>query len=428
MKTRTLRSRKGVKPTAPKAGRTSRTRARRTKTKALDRKTSSTRITRQANPRVTPESAAARSIKPMAARPSSKPAAANARLTIPPILLEGDKLTWAAPGPGQKFALGPTPAAARPAPETASLPEGYGTGKLTVIARDPHWLYAYWDLTPQQQRQYNALSTDRHLVVRVQPGTIAGHPSTEIHVHPESRSWFIHVEGAATRYSAELGYYPANRQWVAVAASAPAVTPPDTISRDKTLRFATIPPEASLRELAVPTRLPQPAELPLAGATQETALAEVMQHYQAQRTPASSAEVPELVRGPVQGEVSPTSLAAPVLPGAQIESLSSPLGGEAKPPKGFWLNLNAELILYGGTEPDATVTISGHPIALRPDGTFTFRFALPDGDYLLSVSAQSAGGESRRAHVRFTRQTHCEGEVGTAPQDPALKPPSVENL
>ena len=34
--------------------------------------------------------------------------------------------------------------------------------------------------------------------------------------------------------------------------------------------------------------------------------------------------------------------------------------------------------LDGATEPDAAVTIGGRKIQLRKDGTFSFRFALPD--------------------------------------------------
>ena len=325
-------------------------------------------------------------------------------------------------------ALGPTPPVVARVPESGSLPEAYGTGKLTLLARDPHWLYAYWDLTQQQQRQYNALSTNRHLVLRVQPGTMAGHASTEIHVHPESRSWFIHVEGAAKSYSAELGYYPASQQWVTVAASAPATTPPDTISLDRTLRFATIPPEAPMREQAVPTRLPAGIELPPPEAPQQPVLAELIQRLQAQQRPAGSAEIPELLRGPVRGAVPAASLALAAPASAPTQSISSPVGGEAKSPKGFWLNVNSELVLYGGTEPDATLTIGGKPIALRPDGTFSFRFALPDGTYELTVAAHSSQGDSRHTQLTFTRRTEHQGEVGAAAQDPARKASAAENL
>jgi hypothetical protein len=341
---------------------------------------------------------------------------------------------------------------------------------MLLVARDPHWLYAHWDLAPEQQRQYNALSADHHLVVRVQPDSIAGHPATEIHVHPESRSWFIHVERAATRYSAELGYYPESRQWVTVAASAPVVTPPDTVSADKTLRFATIPLEVPLREFgasgeqaglqvlgkvgrdASPRRplpsqhgrlgeaslpatregaSPEPtrrAVAPPFALQQERALAAVFKRYRILHEPASSLEVSELSHGRAEGEAPSPPIKFPPPPGGPIPSISSPLGGEEQPAKPFWLNLNAELVLYGATEPAARLTIGGQPIALQPDGTFSFRFSLPDGNYELSVSAHSTAGDCREAALKFTRRTNRQGEIGTVPPDPVLHPPNVTKI
>src|ERR1035441_736729 len=118
-------------------------------------------------------------------------------LKVPPILLEGDEpISLPMTGPGQKYALGPTAPAGQFGPDEPTLPEAYGTGKLLLAVRDPHWLYAQWDFTQEQQRRYNALSADRHLVVRVVPGTIGVRPVTEVHVHPESRHWFIHTDPA----------------------------------------------------------------------------------------------------------------------------------------------------------------------------------------------------------------------------------------
>lgn len=48
-----------------------------------------------------------------------------------------------------------------------------------------------------------------------------------------------------------------------------------------------------------------------------------------------------------------------------------------------------ELILYGRTEPDAQVTLEGKKIKLRKDGTFSFRYFLPEGDYKFEVIGTS---------------------------------------
>ena len=50
----------------------------------------------------------------------------------------------------------------------------------------------------------------------------------------------------------------------------------------------------------------------------------------------------------------------------------------------FWFQLDAELIVYGATEPTARVTLQGEPVKLRPDGTFTM-LNVPDGRYTLQV-------------------------------------------
>jgi len=110
------------------------------------------------------------------------------------------------------------------------------------------------------------------------------------------------------------------------------------------------------------------------------------------------------------------------LPTQPLEQVSSPLPERKAPEQGFWFNINAEIVIYGATEPDAQVTIAGRPLRLRPDGTFSLRFALPDGHYALDVAAASAQGDRRQADVKFSRGTEYHGEVGRHPQDESLKP------
>jgi len=74
---------------------------------------------------------------------------------------------------------------------------------------------------------------------------------------------------------------------------------------------------------------------------------------------------------------------------------ASPLA-KAEKVAGFWFTLDCELVVYGATEPDATVTMQGRPVALRPDGTFTVRMALPDGVEEIETVATSADGSEER--------------------------------
>jgi len=135
-----------------------------------------------------------------------------------------------------------------------------------------------------------------------------------------------------------------------------------------------------------------------------------------------SAEVPQL------GQAASGQAVAISSPMGVEAGITSPAGGESLPKVGFWFNVNAELVVYGATEPDARVTIGGRPIRLRPDGTFSYRFALPDGVYSFPISAQASHGDIREAELGFSRSTRYSGEVGVHAQDPSLKVPDGENV
>jgi hypothetical protein len=371
------------------------------------------------------------------------------KIEIPAILLEGDSPALpAASGPGEKFSLGPTsPQQNFPAPEM-ELPESYGTKKLFLTARDPHWLYAHWDLTRAQQTKLNSQSADGHLVLRIYADKIEGHPLYEIHVHPESRHWFAHVEEAGNSYAAELGYYSPVGRWMRIAASSATVTPPDQIAEESDAEFATIPfefPFAKLVEIIKSAvgenfslaqaveelrrnghpELPRVISAPATKWTpqQEQALTKIISVDEMRRVWMGSLEITELIRRRLSQEISSFGVSS-----FGVSSFSSPFGGIEKQ-KGFWFNVNAELIIYGATEPDAKVTLGGNQIKLRPDGSFTYRFSLPDGKYDLPAVAVSADGtDARAAELKFSRSTEYHGDVGQHPQDPSLKPPLPENV
>src|SRR5207249_9843240 len=129
---------------------------------------------------------------------------------VPPSLVEGDAPSAPAISvPGERCALAPkrmsvgeTPAVSGPIQE---LPEAYGTARMLLTARDPHWLYAHWDLTREQLRAHNKASADGHLVLRIYKNSIEGTPVTEVHVHPESTNWFVNVPDSGSNYFAQLG-------------------------------------------------------------------------------------------------------------------------------------------------------------------------------------------------------------------------------
>jgi hypothetical protein len=268
-------------------------------------------------------------------------------------------------------------------------------------------------------------------------------PAAEIHVHPESRHWFAHVERAGEQYVADLGYYQVGRKWKSVVTSAAVRTPPDSISTEAKVEFATIPAEVSFETMLSLLKEGEGQQVPLAHAIeqmrerrlrdfpptppptvwtseQERALAEILATGRAQKALLGSQEITGL---PSEGL--PEDFSQFSLPSSFEEYVSSPLGGE-QTNREFWLKVNAELTIYGSTEPSAKLSIGGKEVPLQPDGSFSFRFALPDGEYEIPVVAVSADNtEARSAELKFSRATKFTGDVGTQPQDSALKPPNA---
>jgi uncharacterized protein len=373
---------------------------------------------------------------------------------VPAILLEGDTSSPpAGSGPGRRYA---TPAQPSRPKEELELPEAYGTKKLLVTARDPRWIYAHWDLTVDQLRAYNGDSIDGHLILRVFRDEIGTNLISEIHVHPESKNWFVNVPAGGAKYAAELGYYHKPGAWRRVSVSGATVTPPDTLSEDTSVWFETLPADLQFQELVHLVKKAVSENVPLLEAIQqlrasgfkglpdahaassgqwtseqERALAELVTMDSVRRVWMGSLEITELIRRQLQQQISSAmggEFAIPSSWSGAVGSVTSPYGRPERQ-RGFWFNVNAELIIYGATEPDAEVTIGGKKIRLRPDGTFSYRFALPDGRYALPAVARSADKvETRGAALQFNRSTEYQGDVGKHPQDARLKTPHVENV
>jgi X-X-X-Leu-X-X-Gly heptad repeat protein len=98
--------------------------------------------------------------------------------------------------------------------------------------------------------------------------------------------------------------------------------------------------------------------------------------------------------------------AVPTVSGLTMSGVGFSASAPPIRPREFWLVADAELIIYGATEPDATLTIGGRPIKLNPDGTFRFQMSFQDGLIDYPIMAVAVDGEQTRSiHMKFTRET-----------------------
>lgn len=241
------------------------------------------------------------------------------------------------------------------------LPFSYNQTRVVLLVRDPYWLYSYWDYSAETYHGLVQLFgawervplTLRVFQVALEGGGAPERMLFDIPVNHEARSWYVHVQEPDQSYRVDLGYFHPYEGFVILAQSNVVKTPRDSVSNIVDGDWMVI--EEDFRRL-----------YRLAGWG---------------RPGSNSAELVESLLKRLEREMG----------SGAVSSLSSPSRPLPKE-RGFWLTVDAELILYGRTEPDAALTIGGQPTVLRPDGSFTLRMALPDGVYHLPIVATSSDG------------------------------------
>jgi len=322
------------------------------------------------------------------------------------------------------------------------LPESYGTKKLFLVARDPHILFAYWDLNQVQYQEAARAAHDGKVFLEVY---VPGEGRVQqIHIWDCHKNWYLQVNRPDTNFVAQLGYYRGDGSFEVLARSAEVRTPRDTLSPNTDARFVTIPFHVSFRELydmiaaqAQPGEelaetlarlqrsdfeLPFQARVPRDLTEKESEeLLEYLGDEEIRRRMVGSFEITEILKKRFETMLSSGQWASSA--GAWVTSVSSPFGASFGQERGFHMHVNAELIIYGGTTPDAKVRIDGQDIVLGKDGTFSYHFVFPDGQFHIPIDATSADGvETRSALLSFLRLTELEGDVRKTAQ-PVLDEP-----
>lgn len=320
------------------------------------------------------------------------------------------------------------------------LPRGSDQVGIFAVAQEPHCLFCYWDYR---------LTENAEATVFLRHGReSANRPEAEVPVPADANSWYVPARDAGADYYVELGFYNGGH-WKTLARSRTVLTPRDAPDAPGETVFARVPFHSTLQELAAKLR----GEL-REGESLTAALARLQgggDRPSCGLAPAQQAFLDSLLdEGPAattSAGLIPSSWGGARGFGGQTAgnergaswdraagdwssgapagwSTTSSWGVEGKMPRDFFLHLNAEVIFYGGTRPDARLTVGGQDVGLRPDGAFRFHFVFPDGDYEIPVIATSPDGrETRRAVLRFERATVRRGDVGATEAPPLAVPP-----
>lgn len=307
------------------------------------------------------------------------------------------------------------------------LPDGYGESRIVLMPRDPQWAYAYWDV-PNEHKEELRRQGGQKLALRIydvtdinleyqSPHSIQEYPCDEL-----AREWYLPVPVSDRDYVIDIGYRCANGRWLVLARSAPVHVPPVYPSDWIEDVFITVNFEEDLRGKTFYELVP-PAKKAAAAANGNPIYDQIFglaESAEAQRVAGSLFGSMQHVPGSVTPEqaissyVFPSGVgmwAVPTVSGLTMSGVGmSGVGFSASAvpmrPRKFWLIADAELIVYGATEPDATVTIGGRPIKLNPDGTFRFQMSFQDGLIDYPIMAVAADGEQTRSiHMKFNRET-----------------------
>ena len=276
-----------------------------------------------------------------------------------------------------------------PVPDHKSLPEAYGTTEAVLLPRDPNWMFIYWEITDNSKaavcKKYgqDIFETSKQ-VIRVYDISgadaidPAGQKFFDIPVRVDAKSWYINVKESGRIYRCEVGLVTPAGGFISLVRTNTVKLPSGHVSG--------VTDEKWMAVTADFDKLLQLSGVEYIGKGSGEVAKSLAQRWEMLRSVFSRASSWGV------GSMSSQSLQKPEQ-------------------KKFWLVADCELILYGATEPDAFVTVSGRKVHLNPDGTFSMRFAFPDGGMDLPVKAVSKDEtDSREIDIKVTRATTTDGK------------------
>ncbi len=276
--------------------------------------------------------------------------------------------------------------------------------KVVFVPRDPEWAYVFWEISESDRERAVARGANR-LCIRLTDLTNGEtqkhrHALQEVTVDSHSTEWYLPIPMSDRDYRVELGYRFGS-SWMSLAYSSiarvPSLRPSETIL-DQFVPFSLDSTNPS-QVISHSSQIEKSEESSNSG-LHERLYQRATAHYY--KTRVGSEEFQEQ-RNTNPNQTSFNDSGLGLWASGRNES---GIGGIAPREKPFWLIADAELIVYGSTDPSARLTIGGEEVPLSNDGTFRLQVPFRDGQQNYPIEAIAADTDQRRnITLKFERVT-----------------------
>ena len=298
--------------------------------------------------------------------------------------------------------------------EHSPPPKTIDSTRVVFLPRDPQWAYVFWEISESDRQQAfkdgaSQLCLRVADVTGVSDGGVHPHTLQEVPVDSHATEWYLPVPLSDRDYRVELGYRVNAGGWISLAYSSVARVPALHPSEQILDQFVPFSLEAPLGQVDAAGIASQPATTPDSGLHERL--------YQTAtsfgRTIGRGSEAFHELEGASGSGLNASG--AGLWASGRNESGSGVVGQRKR---AFWLVADAELIVYGATDPSARLSIGGEEIPLSSDGTFRVQVPFRDGEQVYAIEAIAADGEQKRnITLNFDRSTP---EDNSNPSDQAV--------
>ena len=268
---------------------------------------------------------------------------------------------------------------------------------LVFLPRDPEWAYVFWQISEADRDKAHSLGANKlclrlYDVTGAKDGNFNQGTLREIAVDSYSTEWYLPIPVSDRDYKVELGYRYGFK-WMSLAFSSAGHVPNSQ-------------PSEQILDKFVPFNLESPAETNLAITNSDESeingLHERLYQVATDYTKRSRAGSEEFMENNSKYTPNPSQNDS----GAGLWASGLNESGVGISNRSFWLVADAELIVYGATDPSANLTIGDEKVPLASDGTFRLQVPFRDGLQNYEIKATDSVGEQNRSiTMRFNRDT-----------------------